>query len=153
MSSANATKESQDRPPRLDWTPPISSHSEAGSQGFVKSHRKSNSFSTPPQQSSSLELLDKQAGGGDESVDDKRRNSIGDKPPMARTSEKRSSWWTHRKTSSDGGESSFFLDEDAPNSISESKSEIFKSLFAMPQNEKLLQSMLCAALSSLYTYI
>jgi hypothetical protein len=145
----NGTKEHHDRPPRLDWTPQISSNSEIGSQGFVQSHRKSNSLSSPVTQGSTSELLpDKPAG---DEVADQRRNSIGDKPPMRRTSEKKSSWWTHRKTSSDGGESSFFLDEDLANAISESKSEIFKSAFAMPQNEKLLQSKLRCLLTFLTT--
>lgn len=131
-SAVDMSAEYPERPPRLDWTPPISNSAELIPQAFVKTHRKSNSFSSSSPYSST-EGID-----GPNSADDQRRNSIGDKA----VPEKKSSWWTHRKTSSDGEDPTIYNDDEVTPQITESKSELFKSFFAVPQNEKLLQSMI-----------
>lgn len=130
-SAVDMSAEYPERPPRLDWTPSISNSAELIPQTFVKTHRKSNSFSSSSPYSST-------EGIDGPTSDDQRRNSIGDKG----VPEKKSSWWTHRKTSSDGEDPTIYNDDEVTPQITESKSELFKSFFAVPQNEKLLQSMM-----------
>lgn len=153
-STSDVTKERPDsgRPPRIDLpiTVTTGSGSPEKSSPIHSHHRKSNSFSSPP----SGGFMDNTVSGTslDFAVDSKeeqessagRRSSVdGERSKSAGTrnqAEKRLSWWSHRKTSSDGGGDilqSFPSGEDV---VSDSKSELFKSFFAIPQSERLIQS-------------
>lgn len=134
------------RPPRMDW--PVQSSAEevqSKSPGWpslplispdlqIRTHRKSISFNESPRSARSPTLSNRFSQGDD--MDDGRSSSVDCERPTMDV-EKRKSWWTHRKTSSDGGEPT--PTEEHP--ITEAKNEQFKSLFAIPPTERLLQSM------------
>jgi GRAM domain len=130
------------KPPRLNWVPVQKTSVEIqlkgpngnSADGEIKSHRKSLSSSSPT--SASVPDFREYSPGGTEV-----RNSTsedGNRPiPSTDSNEKRKSWWaTHRKTSSDGGEP--YIPEDIV--VTEEKNELFKSHFAIPQTERLLQT-------------
>ena len=141
-SSAGSGKESTGtKPPRLNWAPvqktPVEIHlkSAAGNNGDgeLKIHRKSLSSSSP----TSVSVPDFREFSPGGSVINRNSSEDGNRPPIQRVdSEKKKAWWGHRKTSSDGGEP--FSAEDGY--VTEAKNELFKSHFAIPQTERLLQT-------------
>jgi hypothetical protein len=140
----------QARPPRLDWSPQIAPIStEFGSKGSL--HRKSSSYTAPFSVPDFRELTPDLEY---KKVDSEARpNSICcDRidPPVI---DKRRSWWGHRKTSSDGGEHSRPILSDEELGVSEAKNDQFKSFFAIPETERLLQcKYLALTLSLLLLY-
>ena len=123
-SAVDLSVEFPERPPRLDWAPATCDSTEIGSN-----HRKSLSLSSSPHSFSE---------GINRLIQDDPISTIGEKLPIVKHAEKRNSWWTHRKSASDGEDLPLYNDEAQ---ITESKTELFKSFFAVPQNEKLLSSM------------
>ncbi|KAJ3372571.1 Sterol 3-beta-glucosyltransferase [Kappamyces sp. JEL0680] len=124
------------RPPRLDWAPPISIPSEPSRQSL---HRKSSSF-TAPLSVPDFRTLTPDLEYSKEDLEQNRPNSMDAPRPAAATVDKRRSWWGHRKTSSDGGEPVVVEDDFQ---VAEVKNDQFKSFFAIPETERLLQSYSC----------
>jgi hypothetical protein len=96
-------------------------------------HRKSASQNIPLISFSNLQI---KANENDDSSGPERKSS--DSNVSFEGQERRKSWWGHRKSSSDGGGVEKFQLEDT--STQTQKNTQFKSYFAVPESENVLQS-------------
>ena len=145
FTPGSAVGDSSGKPPRLDWAPipkfPVEIRLSAdgslrnpGESTFPRTHRKSIS-SHSPVSAHDFRAISSEALGSRVSNSEDGNRPVFQNLERTESSDKRKSWWSHRKTSSDGGVEILKADE-----VSEEKNEIFKSFFAIPQTERLIQS-------------